>query len=236
MLTNTNSPHSRSFILFVDRFAIFFSRHWLSLTIFFLAIFAGLPFLAPVLAHFGLDAPAQWIYAVYGITCHQLAYRSFFFFGEANAYPVAQLQAALPASQPASEVLFWRGVIGNPNLGYKMAWCERDTAMYVSMIAGLLIFATMRRRLKPLDPRLYVLFLVPMAIDGVWQLFTSPHNLMPFLPTHESTPELRVITGVLFGIATVWLIFPHVETAMRETLAQAQAQYTKINRQGAKGW
>jgi len=185
-----------------------------------------LPFLAPVLEHFGFDAPAQTIYWVYGFTCHQLAYRSFFFFGDANAYPVAQLQTALPASQPASDVLFWRGVIGDPNLGYKMAWCERDTAMYVSMIAGLLIFAALRR-LKPLNPWLYILFLVPMAIDGMWQLFTSPLTLAPFLPTHESTPELRVITRLLFGIATVWLIFPRIETAMRDTLAQAQAQYAR---------
>lgn len=225
MTPNTLSPRSRKFILTVDRFVFFLSRHWLSLVILFLAIFSGLPFLAPVLAHYGFDAPAGWIYMLYSLTCHQLAYRSFFFFGSANAYPVDQLQSALHATEPAGNVLFWREFLGNPDLGYKMAWCERDTSMYVSMLLGLILFGFVRSRLHPLDPRLYILCLVPMAIDGVWQLFTSPLVLAPFLPVHESTPELRILTGVLFGIATVWLIFPHVDIAMRETLARAQRQY-----------
>lgn len=226
-MTLSVSPRTRQLILLVNRFVFFFTRHWLSLTIFFLAIFTGLPFLPPVLEHYGFDVAAQKIYWVYGFTCHQLAYRSFFFFGDANAYTVDQLASALRVSEPAGNLFFWHSIIGDSELGYKMAWCERDTAMYVSMIVGLLFFAAMRRHLRPLDPFLYVLFLVPMAIDGVWQLFTSPLTILAFLPTHESTPELRILTGGLFGIATVWLIFPRVETAMRDTLAQTQAQFDR---------
>lgn len=227
-MTCSLSPRKRQFILAVDRFVFFLTRHWLSLTILFLAMFSGLPFLAPALERFEVNAPARFIYWVYSFTCHQLAYRSFFFFGRANAYTVDQLQAVSPTATPASDVYYWREFLGNPELGYKMAWCERDAALYGSMLIALVIFRWMRGRVPPLDPRVYVLFLVPMGIDGVWQLFTSPLALAPFLPTHESTPELRVITGVLFGIATVWLIFPRVEIAMRETLAQAQSQYERV--------
>ncbi|HEX9075030.1 MAG TPA: DUF2085 domain-containing protein, partial [Anaerolineae bacterium] len=84
-----------------------------------------------------------------------------------------------------------------------------------------------RSRVRPLDWRIYLLLLLPMAVDGTWQLFTSPQDLLPFLPTHESDWLLRTVTGVLFGLGSVWLIYPHVEQAMREIYAQAHVQFQK---------
>ncbi len=223
------SPRMRRFIFLVDRFSLFLARHWLTLVVLILAVIAGAPLLAPILAHYGFTTPAQWIYLIYGFTCHQLAYRSFFLFGAQPAYTVDQLQAALGTTSPASDIFFWRDVRGNAELGYKMAWCERDAAIYFAMLAAFVFFGVIRRYVKPLDARLYLLFVIPMAIDGLWQLATSPVTLLPFLPIHESSAALRLLTGGLFGLGTVWLIFPYIEEAMRETYDQAKRQSERLS-------
>jgi hypothetical protein len=74
------------------------------------------------------------------------------------------------------------------------------------VFAAGLLFSLVRRRVGPLPIRWYVLLCVPMAIDGTTQLFGW----------RESTWELRVITGFLFGLASAWLVFPILERGMRE--------------------
>jgi len=221
------SPRMRRFIMAIDRLVVFIAQHWLALAIIFLGIFAGLPFVAPVLLHYGITGPADMIYQGYGLTCHQLAYRTYFFFGEKPAYTIAELQSALGVTNPASDALYWRQFLGNAQLGYKMAWCERDVAIYISMALAFILFGLIRARVKPLDWRVYLLFVLPMAIDGTWQLFTSPLYILPFLPLHESTPELRGITGALFGFGSVWLIFPYVDQAMRDAYRDAKSQFDR---------
>jgi uncharacterized membrane protein len=221
------SPQMRRFIMAVDRVIVFITQHWLALVIIFLTIFAGLPFLAPVLMHYGIVVPAELIYKGYGVTCHQLSFRTYFFFGEKTAYTLAELQNALGVNNPATDAFFWRDFIGNPQLGYKMAWCERDASIYVAMIVAFVLLGLIRTRVKPLDWRIYLLFVLPMAIDGTWQLLTSPIHLISFLPVHESTADSRLITGALFGLGSVWLIFPHVDQAMRDAYHDALDQFER---------
>ncbi len=228
MTASLPSSRTRRFILAVDRLSLFLARHWLTLVVVFLAIIAGLPVLAPILMHYGFAEPAQWIYLIYGLSCHQLAYRSFFFFGAQPSYTIDQLQTALGTINPATDIFFWRDIRGNSELGFKMAWCERDAAIYISMLAAFILFGIIRRYVRPLDARIYLLFVVPMAIDGLWQLATSPVTLAPFLPIHESSAVLRVLTGTLFGAGTVWLVFPYIDQAMRETYDQAKHQSERL--------
>jgi uncharacterized membrane protein len=209
------SPALRHFILFVDRLVVFVADHWLLLVSLSLVVFAGLPFLAPVLMHWGYTDPAQLIYMGYRLTCHQLPYRSWFLFGEQPVYTLDQLRAAL--SVDTDDIFFWTTFQGNPQLGYKVAWCERDTAMYISLLIAGLAFGLVRRRLKPLDWRAYLLFLAPMAIDGTTQL----------IGLRESDWLWRSITGALFGVGSVWLVYPYVEAAMRDVQAQAREQWRK---------
>lgn len=226
--TRQISPAERRFILLVDRIVIFVAQHWLTLVVLALGVFAGLPVLAPVLMRYGVAGPADAIYRVYSLTCHQLSYRSFFLFGAQPTYNIDQLHALVPGGADESMLsLYWRDFLGNPELGFKMAWCERDAAIYLAMILGSVMFAMSRERLKPLNWRIYLLFVAPIAIDGLWQLVTSPTDLLPFLPVHESTVELRLLTGALFGLGSVWLIFPYVQVAMREAHADALAQYQR---------
>ncbi len=209
------SPTERKLILIVDRVVLLVARHWLALINVLLFLYAGLPFLAPVLMHYGLVDQAKWLYTIYSFNCHQLAYRAFFFFGEQTAYPPEQLIALFGASK--DDLFFWRDFLGNAALGYKMAWCERDAAMYVSLLLASILFTFVRGRLLPLNWRWYAVLLAPMALDGFTQLFGF----------RESDPLLRTITGVLFGIGSVWLAWPYVEIAMRDMERQTREQYER---------
>lgn len=89
---------------------------------------------------------------------------------------------------------------------HKMAYCQRDAAIYTSILAAGVGFALVRRRLRPLDWRLYLLLIAPLAVDGTLQLAAL----------YESTWEMRTFTGILFGVATVWLLYPHIEAGMAQ--------------------
>ena len=103
-----------------------------------------------------------------------------------------------------------------------MALCERDTAIYGAIVLGGLMFGLLRDKLKPLDWRVWLLVAVaPMALDGGSQL----------IGLRQSDYILRTITGALFGLGSVWLAYPYVETAMRDLRAQAAAQYQRATSQ-----
>ncbi|MFI5267168.1 MAG: DUF2085 domain-containing protein [Chloroflexota bacterium] len=90
-------------------------------------------------------------------------------------------------------------------LGYQMAYCERDTAIYAAMALSGLLWARYHRRLPRLHWSLFLLLILPMALDGSSQLFGL----------RESTWELRTITGALFGLACVWFGFPLLATSLK---------------------
>ncbi|HUE75378.1 MAG TPA: DUF2085 domain-containing protein [Chloroflexota bacterium] len=90
-------------------------------------------------------------------------------------------------------------------MGHQMAYCERNTAIYFAMFLAGLAYARWRHT-QPLDLRLFLLFILPMAIDGFTQLFGW----------RESTWYLRTLTGSLFGIATIWLIYPLLDRNMAD--------------------
>lgn len=91
-------------------------------------------------------------------------------------------------------------------LGQQMAYCQRNFAIYSSIFLGGLLFALVRKRLRPLPLPVYLLLITPMAIDGLTQL----------VGLRLSNWWLRVATGSLFGLASVWLAYPQLEIGMRE--------------------
>jgi uncharacterized membrane protein len=199
-----------------DRMAVWLSRHWLAAFNGFIAVYLGLALLAPVLMKVGATAPASWIYFVYRFTCHQLGYRSFFLFGEQPFYPRDEFQAATGIDP--NDLWTARDFTGNSLLGYKVALCERDTAIYALILLGGIAFHFLRRKVKPLHWALWILLgVVPIGLDGGTQLL----SYLPFLrfPFRESTPLLRVLTGALFGITSVWFAYPYVQESMDEDLA-----------------
>jgi len=215
-----------------DRVMYWFSKHYLALLNFVMLLYFGLPLLAPVLMNAGLKAPANIIYTIYKPLCHQFGFRSFFLFGEQAYYPTeAAGISGVKTFEQATGIddvynptgfarLDARNYVGNETVGYKMALCERDMAIYASIFFFGLIYAATGRRLKPLHWLAWILIgMAPIGLDGFSQLFSQMEWswLVSLLPYRESTPILRVLTGSLFGFATAWFAYPYMEESMAES-------------------
>ncbi|MXY96087.1 MAG: DUF2085 domain-containing protein [Caldilineaceae bacterium SB0670_bin_27] len=190
----------------VDGAVLWIARHWLALFNALVALYLLLPFLAPVLADAGLSRPASLIYSVYSATCHQLPERSYFLFGEQPFYSLSTLEkGGLPEDQGLFQRRAYRG---NESAGYKVAVCQRDVAIYGSVMLAGLLFGMLRGRVRGIGLKIYLLLLIPIALDGLSQLFGL----------RESNWWLRTFTGALFGGASVWLAYPYIEAAMRDVV------------------
>lgn len=211
----------RDFIVSLDRLIFQFAKHWLLVINLIVGLYVGLPLLAPVLMSSGMERPARLIYTVYKPMCHQLPWRSFFLFGQRPYYTEDYLVSQV-GREPLADLWVARSFYGTPELGYKMALCERDIATYGVMLLGGVLFGLLRKRLKPLPWLVFLLFLVPMGIDGGIQFLSS---LIPALPTCESTPLRRVITGGLFGLGAVWLAYPYFEQGMQDIRQELQRKF-----------
>ena len=190
----------------VDGLVIWIARHWLALFNSVIALYLLLPILAPVLAKAGLTMPASLLYSVYSVTCHQLPERSYFLFGEQPLYSLSSLEAT--GLEEGLGLFQRRAFRGNEVSGYKIAICQRDVAIYGSVALAGLLFGLLRRRVRAPSLKVYLLFLIPMALDGFSQLFGL----------RESNWWLRTATGALFGGASVWLAYPYLEAAMRDVI------------------
>jgi uncharacterized membrane protein len=215
-----------------DRAMAWFSRHYLAVLNSFILLYFGLPILAPTFMEAGATLPANIIYTIYKPLCHQFGFRSFFLFGEQPYYPLAeagisgvktfeQVTGFKDLENPAAFSRFQaRQFIGNETVGYKMALCERDMAIYGAILLFGILFAVTGRRLKPLHWTLWVLIgMIPIGLDGFSQLFSQMNWawLSSVLPYRESTPFLRLLTGALFGLTTAWFTYPYMEESMAET-------------------
>lgn len=207
-----------------DRLSYWISKHYIHVFNVFMAIYVGLPFLAPVLARNGAELPATIIYRVYGVLCHQLAYRSWFLFGEQPYYPreLAGVPGAITYEQmsgkEAEDIFEARAFVGNDVVGYKVALCERDVAMYLTMLGFGIVFWLSGKRIRSIPWYLWVVVgLGPIGVDGLSQLPSVIANLPDWLPIRESTPFLRTLTGTLFGLMTAWYLYPMIEETMGET-------------------
>jgi uncharacterized membrane protein len=212
-----------------DKISFWISKHYLAVFNLFLILYVGIPFLAPVFKKAGWNGPAEVVYKIYSPLCHQWAFRSFFLFGEQAYYPhaAAKMPGILTFEQVSSITdltdpsrLQARLFEGTAQLGYKIALCERDVAIWGAMALFGVVYALTRRKLPKLHWLIWILVgVVPIGLDGFSQLFSQiPVSFIhSFLPYRESTPLLRALTGFLFGIITAWFMFPLIEESMADT-------------------
>ena len=191
----------------VDRLINGIARHWLAIFNTAWALYFLLPLTAPLFMQVGLVTPARVIYGLYSFTCHQLPDHSYFLFGSNPVPLMPDLEAN--GMGEGLDLLQRRQFIGNPELGYKTAICQRDLAIYGAVLAAGLLYALVRRRMRQLPLWLFLIFLIPIGVDGLTQL----------VGLRESNWELRTLTGALFGAAAVWFAYPYVDDAMQEVLA-----------------
>jgi uncharacterized membrane protein/glutaredoxin len=235
----TTSGISKDRAIKLHRAVLFLTRHWLAIVNLLVLLYVGLPFTAPVLMEFGASRPAGWIYRIYSPLCHQLPYRSWFLFGEQVTYPLELADTSLRSFEEVTgfdPTDYWgaREIIGNERMGYKVALCQRDVAIYGGILLAGVLFGLVRGSLKPLPIALWLIFgILPIALDGGSQ-FLSSLPLISF-PARESTPLLRTLTGTIFGVLNAWLAYPYVEESMEEmrVLVAAKLEAAKAGRQTA---
>lgn len=250
----------RTIVIALDRAIYALSRHWLAFFNLVALIYVGLPMLAPVLMHAGFTGPGRLIYTVYSPMCHQMASRSFFLFGEQPVYPrelagtsftpIERYEPSIPEFSNVSPTnwlqftLAARQFLGNAQMGYKMALCERDISIYSFVFFGGLLYGFLRSRIRVRSLPFWAFALIglgPIGLDGFSQLFGYygapldggvPTGVAAFFhaifPLRESTPFLRVLTGALFGLMLVWLVYPSVGEGMKETEEQLEQKLTRI--------
>jgi len=209
-------------ISFGDRLFQWISRRYMLIFNAFTFLYVGLAFLAPVLMNNGNFVSSNLIYSVYGRLCHQLSYRSWFLFGEQAAYPreIANLPGLntyeeITGNDPYDIETAFK-FKGNDEVGFKVAFCQRDIAIYGAILLFGIIFALTGKKIPSLPiAAWFILGIVPIGLDGVSQIVSQlPWDIIPL---RESTPLLRTITGSLFGFTTAWFGYPIVEEAMADT-------------------
>jgi uncharacterized membrane protein len=207
---------------------LWLSRHWLAVLNTFWGLFVGLAFAAPILATTGYQGLAHLLYVAYSLTCHQLPSRSYFMGGQ------------------------------------QVAICQRDVAIYATLLGSGLIFSLIRRRLQPMTLRWYVFWLVPIALDGgmsmasewlpvtpmtmLWamglmalgltsailrrQKYLTWHSYLffafgplaliylQFFGPYESNEYMRTLTGFIFGVGTIWYVYPQFEAGFKGVRAR----------------
>ncbi len=96
--------------------------------------------------------------------------------------------------------------------GHQLGMCARNFSIYASMFIGSVIFVLSKKRFPGIPWWIWVLMILPLALDGTTQMFGW----------RESTWELRVLTGTLFGLGNVWFALPLIQkTILQSTPSQA---------------
>ena len=221
------------------------ARYWMLLFGIVYGVFVLIPFLAPVLMQIGWHNPANAIYFVYSFLCHQLPERAYFLFGPKLMVSLPEIQAAW---QDSLNPLVLRKFIGNPQMGWKVAWSDRMVSLYTSIWVFGLLWWPLRRRIKSLPWLGLVLFVLPMAIDGTTHLLSDlagighgfrDSNTWLVVLTQNRLPLsfyagdawgsfnawMRLLTGAIFGLGIVWFGFPYIDRAFSD-LSQALEVYS----------
>jgi uncharacterized membrane protein len=226
--------------------ALALSRHWLALFLAGWGLFAGLPWLAPVMMETGRTGAGNAIYLIYSTQCHQLPERSFFLFGPQAMYSLDEVRAVWPES---NDLIGLRRFVGNPEMGWKVAWSDRMVAMWTAVWLGGVLYALLGRRLRPLPVWAYLLLILPMAVDGATHFvadLTGPAFGLGFRDTNAWLAALtgnayptafyagdalgsfnswmRLLTGALFGLASAWLSLPYLEDYFRDSRSYLQTR------------
>ncbi len=102
--------------------------------------------------------------------------------------------------------------------GHPVALCERCLAIYGALLVGGVLFARLRPTVSRLPLLIFFALSLPVGLDGVTQA----------LGWRESTRELRLLTGGLFGLATVWLTYPYLEAGFSEARATVEQRFVRL--------
>ena len=145
-------------------------------------------------------------------------------------YTLSEIQAVW---QDSINPLVLRKFIGNETIGWKVAWSDRMISFYTSVWMFAALWFPFRRKIKTLSWFGFILLLLPLIMDGsthmlsdfagIGQGFRDSNQWLAVL-TNNSFPAtfytgdalgsfnsiMRFISGLLAGLAIVWLAFPYI--------------------------
>ena len=204
---------------------------WFKFFFIIYGLWVWLPFSAPIFMHIGWNDAGRVVYFIYSFFCHQLPERSYFLFGPKTMYSLAQIQSVW---QNTINPLTLRKFIGNPEMGWKIAWSDRMISFYMSVWFFAIIWYLFRNRIHHLPWWVFMLLLLPLALDGgthmlsdlagIGQGFRYTNQWLAVLTHHAFSGSfytgdtlgsfnswMRIITGLLAGLGIVWFPFPYLE-------------------------
>lgn len=110
-------------------------------------------------------------------------------------------------------------------LGHQVAFCQREAAMYTLLFLGGLIYAPLRKKVRPISLRATGYLLLPMLLDGGTHLID---DLLPWIELRGSDALgslnwwLRMLTGLLFAIAVILGIYTRLDRSFRPEIDKSQ--------------
>ena len=96
--------------------------------------------------------------------------------------------------------------------GHQVGLCVHCLAIYSSLFVSGLLFTMSKKRMRGIPWWLCALLALPLAYDGFSQL----------LGLRESTWEIRLITGILFGLGAAWFAFPALHKGLQAAISPAK--------------
>ncbi len=174
------------------------TKYGIYLAYVFLVLLLNVLYIAPpFLASSGDSSTSHVLYTAFAPLCHQLPQRSLCLVEAPDGS-----RSLGNCIQTDTHGLDRTRYVYTDSRGteYEFAVCARDTGIYLMMLLGALAYPFVRRvdddRTPPLW--LFVLALVPIAIDGTGQL----------IGLWESTNVMRLLTGGLAGLAVSFYAIP----------------------------
>jgi uncharacterized membrane protein len=242
VVTTGNYPKAKQSVL------QWIGNHWFEIFLIVYGAWVFAPFLAPVFMRIGWSGAGKAVYFFYSFFCHQLPERSFFLFGEKTMYSLSEIQSVW---QDTVDPMILRQFIGNETMGWKVAWSDRMISFYTSVWLFAEIWYPIRRGIKPISWWRFALLLLPITVDGgthaisdlagIGQGFRDTNAWLAVL-TNNAFPAtfyagdalgsfnsiMRFITGLLAGLAIVWLTIPYIFRTHAYNQQLDQISYAKV--------
>ncbi len=229
---------ARSLTLWANRRILWLATHWLAVFNTFFFLYVGLPFLAPVLLVNGYTGAANTIYGFYQAACHQLPSRSYFILGEQvafcqrdvaiyGAFLLGGLGYTLVRSRLKPPQLRWYVFFLWPialDAGTQLAsdWLSSGVSMTMLWAIGFIamgLTSAILHSQKYLTWHSFLYFSAgPLAL--IYLKYFGPY---------QSDLVRRTISGLIFGLATVWLAYPYLEDAFQDIHQQVRAKLARVS-------
>jgi len=241
-------PFFRTLILFLQKQTLWLARHWEFVANGLFALILAGAILAPLLMSLGYTDAAQWVYRQYAPHDHQLPQRSYFLFspdGGVKSYSLEQ-------------ILNWggnpfnlRAFVGNAGIGFKMALNHRMVALFLGLLGGGLLWSSYLWQPR-ITPGLLALFTFPMFFDALshmaderlgfvllrgnlWAVWLTGGIMPPEYYNGTTIGSLdwwlRTVTGLLFGLGTVWYLYPYLGQRFNAVRRELEPRLRKAKNQ-----